>query len=1050
MSISGVTVAAGKQTKEFSFVINAGYAGGAELKKLRSDLEALGKVESARKLEEQWRQTNLEFATAKQRMRELREAMRQPGGAAFAGAYARAKKEVSSLSARLREQRGDLDRHSAALKKAGIDTRDLAGEQKRLQAATRQMSAELSARKMLDVRPFSVIREEISRVRNAYAAMARSGKLSAMEQAVAFDRMQAKVGMLKSQMNGWTSHLERMQQGWAGLLGVVAGVAGAGQVIGMFSRFDDTMRQVAAVSGATEEEFARLRDAASEMGRTTRFSAVQAAEGLRFLSMAGFDADKAMASLPGVLQLASAGAVDLGVAADIVTNIMSGFRIEAGDLAKVNDVLVAAFTSSNSTLTELGSAFSYVGPIAKSAGQSFEETVAILAKLHDAGIKGERAGTALRGAMARLARPTRMVKEAVAELGLEVKGSDGKMRSFIDILGDLEKKGADTEQVIKLFGQEAGPGMAALLGLGTEKLREYEKSLHNVGGTAERIADQMEQGIGGSLRKLKSAGEGLGLVFGDAVAPAISAAADGLAVMARLLTGVPEPVVRMTAAAGLAVTALAAWELGLRHLWSAFRLAGVEMKIWSADALRAASSTSIFSRSVLTLKGSLAALGGALVAWDIGTAIGRWANQFDVVQRAGVALSSGLTISFLKIRKAWAWVTGGDTAAIQREIDNAERIYSRMFAEIGRKAESAGKTVTDSHKKAAKAARESADDQKQVTGEALEEMKKKYKQYVDEVKRLQQEIADKEVSLQAKLRAMARTGMSDLGAWRDRKREAMEYEKVARKAIEAGDFKTAAKYAGMAEDAYADLNREVKKGDKVLISSQAALREAMKGVERAGRLAVEALSKQEEAAKEAARALDKESGGALSAEFSEAKDVIGEVKEELGGIEQITIRMGKKWVNVWQDNRRTGIQVLDELQRKIDQMDGTTIRYYVEEVQRRMAGGMIHRFATGGRLPGYGGGDRIPALLEAGEFIIRKEAVARFGAGIFHALNNLRLPEMPRFSTGGPVAATGTSGGQTINVNLNLGGDSYPMQTDPMTADRLLRDLARKQRLRSS
>ncbi len=122
---------------------------------------------------------------------------------------------------------------------------------------------------------------------------------------------------------------------------------------------------------------------------------------------------------------------------------------------------------------------------------------------------------------------------------------------------------------------------------------------------------------------------------------------------------------------------------------------------------------------------------------------------------------------------------------------------------------------------------------------------------------------------------------------------------------------------------------------------------------------------------------------------------------------------------------------------------------YVNEVVKKAVGGAIRRLASGGRLAGFGGGDRIPALLEAGEYVIRKEAVAMFGEGIFHALNNLRYPPLPRFASGGPVAAGG--GGSTVNINLTIGQDGpYPMQTDPMTADRLMRDLARKRRLRSA
>ena len=281
------------------------------------------------------------------------------------------------------------------------------------------------------------------------------------------------------------------------------------KLIRLFADFDDTMRRVGAVTNATSEELLMMRDAAKEAGSTTRFTASQAAEGLLYLGMAGFSARQATEALPNVLRLAAAGAVDLGQAADITTNILTGYGMRVEELGRVNDVLVKTFTSSNSTLEELGYAFSYVGPIAKSAGLEFEETAALLGKLHDAGIKGERAGTALRGAISRLLRPVRGTGKAIEELGLEVYDSTGKIRPMTDILAELQEKGASAGQVIKLFGVEAGPGMAALLSQGTRSITELRDALHGAEGEAARVSEGMEAGLGGSMREFASAVESL-------------------------------------------------------------------------------------------------------------------------------------------------------------------------------------------------------------------------------------------------------------------------------------------------------------------------------------------------------------------------------------------------------------------------------------------------------------------------------------------------------------------------------------------------------------
>lgn len=156
----------------------------------------------------------------------------------------------------------------------------------------------------------------------------------------------------------------------------------------LFADFDDAMRTTAAVTKATGEEFKQLTALAKEMGQTTRYTATNAAQAMTFLGMAGFNATEIISALPDVLNLAAAGALELGDAADIATNILSGFGLQTEDLARANDVLVEAFTNSNTTLYELGEGFKYVGPIAAGVGANFEDLIAALGRLGDAGIKG--------------------------------------------------------------------------------------------------------------------------------------------------------------------------------------------------------------------------------------------------------------------------------------------------------------------------------------------------------------------------------------------------------------------------------------------------------------------------------------------------------------------------------------------------------------------------------------------------------------------------------------------------------------------------------------
>jgi TP901 family phage tail tape measure protein len=307
-----------------------------------------------------------------------------------------------------------------------------------------------------------------------------------------------------------------------GIGALFAGGAFLGNVLQTFAKFDDTMRQVGAVTGATREQLKAMTDVAKEMGATTRFSASEAADGLRLLGMAGFEAEDAMKALPGVLNLAAAGSLDLGSAADIATNVLAGFGLEVEQLGQVNDVLVKTFTSSNTTLVELGEAFKLVGPIAKGVGADFEDLVGSIGQLGNAGLKGTLAGTALRGAINALFNPTnqeaKLMKELAARIGqtsLEIKNADGDFVGFARVIEQLEAAGLKGEEALQLFGQRAGPGMAALLQVGSEGLKEYVASLKDADGVSQRIAEDMESGIGGALRELSASFEAVKIILGE-------------------------------------------------------------------------------------------------------------------------------------------------------------------------------------------------------------------------------------------------------------------------------------------------------------------------------------------------------------------------------------------------------------------------------------------------------------------------------------------------------------------------------------------------------
>jgi TP901 family phage tail tape measure protein len=363
----------------------------------------------------------------------------------------------------------------------------------------------------------------------------------------AMGRVVGNMGKLESAVTSVTGPLAAVADTVLKLEAALFGMSAGALVysISAYADYEDVMLRVKGVMGANEEQYARLTSVTRELGATTRYTAAEAAEGLLFLGMAGFKVDEAIGALPSVLQLAAASATDLGRSADILTNIMTGYGIGVSDLVRVNDVLVATFTNSNTSLDELGQAFKYVGPIAKALGLEIEETAAILGILADAGYKADMGGTALRNILIALVEPSSNMSKmfeklgvdtsefgvnlassasALQSLGVTVKDSNGELRPFADIMDDiragLEKipDPADRAAILmEIFGKRGGPQMAALLEQGGDAVRDLMDKIWSLGGVAEKIAEEMESGMGGAIRVLKSSMAEMSIAIGAAV-----------------------------------------------------------------------------------------------------------------------------------------------------------------------------------------------------------------------------------------------------------------------------------------------------------------------------------------------------------------------------------------------------------------------------------------------------------------------------------------------------------------------------------------------------
>lgn len=309
-----------------------------------------------------------------------------------------------------------------------------------------------------------------------------------------------------------TAGFRRMAVAAAAAVGSLALIGGT---IGTIREFEQSMAQVGAITRATDKDLQAMRETARKLGSTTEFTASQAADGLRFLGMAGFEASEAIAAIPAVLDLATASGMELARSADISSNIMSAFGIEAGRAAEVADVLAAASSRANTDVEQLGTAMAYVGPIASALEIDLNKTAAAIGVLSDNGLQGSMAGTGLRRVLSTLANATPEATEALQEMGISLDEVNPATTELTKIIEIFAKKGLTAAQAMKIFGDRGGPAILALVN-NNDRLRELTESMSDVTGEANRMAETMRDTLGGDIESLKAAVSDLVLELGDA------------------------------------------------------------------------------------------------------------------------------------------------------------------------------------------------------------------------------------------------------------------------------------------------------------------------------------------------------------------------------------------------------------------------------------------------------------------------------------------------------------------------------------------------------
>lgn len=324
--------------------------------------------------------------------------------------------------------------------------------------------------------------------------------------------------------------------------------------------FESAMSEVGAISGATGDDLTALENKAKEMGKTTKFSASESAEALKYMAMAGWKTEDMLDGLDGVLNLAAASGAELGTTSDIVTDALTAMGYSAGDAGRLADVMAAASSNANTNVELMGETFKYAGAMAGTMGYSMEDTALAIGLMANSGIKGSMAGTSLNAIISRLATNTSGATDCINELGVEFYNADGTARDFGDVMSELREatKGLTTEQKAEIAstvaGEEAKKGLLAILNATSGDYDKLSLAINNSSGSAKEMADMMNNNLSGQLTLLKSQLEGLAIQFVTLIMPYLKQGVEWLSKVCDWISGLDDGTKKMiiTAAAVLA------------------------------------------------------------------------------------------------------------------------------------------------------------------------------------------------------------------------------------------------------------------------------------------------------------------------------------------------------------------------------------------------------------------------------------------------------------------------------------------------------------------
>lgn len=444
------------------------------------------------------------------------------------------KADISNLRAGIQQASREIRLANAEFKAASAGMDDWSKSADGLNAKINQTQKVLKSQKSI----LESYEKELELVTKEYGENSKA----AQEMQIKVENQKAKVTQTEKALEDYTNALENLDEenaqvakstetaneGFTVAKGVLADLVSSGiklainalkdlakEAIQVGASFESEMSKVAAISGANADEIEQLTDKAKELGESTVFSASESASAFEYMAMAGWKTEDMLEGIEGIMNLAAASGSDLATTSDIVTDALTAMGYEAKDASRLADVMAAASSNANTNVELMGSTFQYAAPLVGALGYSMEDTAVAIGLMANAGIKGDKAGTALRSTLSRLSAPPKECAEALDNLGVSLTDEAGNMKSLDEVMQDLRKAFANLDETEKtanakaIAGQEAMSGLLAIVSASTEDYDKLTDAIANSTGAAASMADTMNDNVNGVLTLLKSKVEGI-------------------------------------------------------------------------------------------------------------------------------------------------------------------------------------------------------------------------------------------------------------------------------------------------------------------------------------------------------------------------------------------------------------------------------------------------------------------------------------------------------------------------------------------------------------